>query len=564
MVAAIGALLATDIGAVFAQASPSNSADPGEIRRRIEQQQLPQPRRSADPGRRIDLYGRPPVDIAPRWMTPDIEPLSFVLAAVVIDGATVFSPEDFRPLYGPHMAKQIRDREVEEILAAITALYRDNGYFLSRAVAAPQPLDHGVLRISVIEGYVSHVSFDGTVPDMSRLHRIAAKMVGERPSRRATFERALYLINDLHGLSAEAGFTPHDDDPQQFAATFAIEHDVVDAAAAIDNRGTRAVGRDQAWLIGGLNGAFGHSERLQLRFSSVPSAPRELLFLELLYDQPIGAAGTSLSATASASQVDAGADLALLETESESQFISVGLSHPLIRSRRETLWLSGALEYLDLREERLGLLNFEDRVRSARLALRYVRDDDFDGTTSTNLSIGQGLDVFGASKPRAAELSRPDGRSDYTTFVGEIRRDQHIFDQLYLHLAATGQRSTTPLLTSEEFAVGGAVYGRGYDVSEIVGEHGAAAMTELRYGWEVNSRWLQALELFGFYDIGAVWNDGDGGTTRTSLASAGGGVRVLFDPWVYLSIELAQPLTLTPGNEGDKDPRVFFSVSSRF
>lgn len=62
-------------------------------------------------------------------------------------------------------------------------------------------------------------------------------------------------------------------------------------------------------------------------------------------------------------------------------------------------------------------------------------------------------------------------------------------------------------------------------VSEIVGDRGAAGMLELRYtGW----RTLQPVnfEPFVFYDIGFVTNqDSAGQDTRSSLSSAGVGMR---------------------------------------
>ena len=134
-----------------AQAS-SRTSDAGQIDRRVNERELPQ--RPVEPAMpdRADEPAPPP---------DELKVLEFVLSAVVIEGATVFEAADFVPLYEDFIAREVTGADVQKILSRITKLYRDNGYFLSAAVAPPQPLTAGVLQVQVIEGYVEKVTFEG-------------------------------------------------------------------------------------------------------------------------------------------------------------------------------------------------------------------------------------------------------------------------------------------------------------------------------------------------------------------------------------------------------------------
>ena len=128
-----------------------------------------------------------------------------------------------------------------------------------------------------------------------------------------------------------------------------------------------------------------------------------------------------------------------------------------------------------------------------------------------------------------------------------------------------GQWSADPLLSYEEFSLGGETYGRGYDYGEISGEHGAAFSGELRYGSNLNWRWLSEYQLYGFYDVGAVWNETSGDKyTMDHLSSAGTGFRLRLNDTLRTGFEAAKPLDRRVSSTGDRDWRFFFSAIATY
>ena len=79
-----------------------------------------------------------------------------VVRAIQIVGSTVYSDEQFAPLYRDLLGRQVPLEAVYDLAKRITAKYGADGYVLSRAIVPPQELNPGgaVIRIQVVEGYV--------------------------------------------------------------------------------------------------------------------------------------------------------------------------------------------------------------------------------------------------------------------------------------------------------------------------------------------------------------------------------------------------------------------------
>jgi hemolysin activation/secretion protein len=126
-----------------------------------------------------------------------------------------------------------------------------------------------------------------------------------------------------------------------------------------------------------------------------------------------------------------------------------------------------------------------------------------------------------------------------------------------------------PLLSSEEYGVGGPQFGRGFDNSEIVGDQGAAGKIELIYSHALNNNYLQALQVYSFYDIGAAWNKdpSTGISPRQSLSSAGLGTRMQILHQFDGDVFLARPVTnriASRAEEKQQDWRLQFSLHVNF
>lgn len=428
------------------------TTDAGQIERRLDDATPQQPRR---PERGADLP-----DLPEQTGSDEAE---FILAAVSLLGVETLSAEDLAPAYEELLARTVTTADAAEIANRITQIYRDAGYVLSRAFVPPQPIDTGVLTVQVAEGSVTEVLFEGLDEMPVDAEPYARAIRAETPLTLATLERNILLLGDLPGIDiARSSLDEDEEGSGAFRLTLVIEYDAVDGTVYADNRGTPSVGRLQSWLSGGTNSLLGMGERLQAGLFTVPHQPEELLYKKISYLQPLGSGGTEALLSASHSVIDAGSSSGELNTESEAYRFSLRMSHPIIRSRKENLWLNGFAEYRNAEESQSGAENFDDRLRVVRARLNYNRSGET-FFSSAVLRVSQGLDVLGASRERAGPLSRFDGDPQFTKVSADISHVQSIYAGLSAQLSAIGQKSANSLLASEEFALGGSRFGRAYD-----------------------------------------------------------------------------------------------------
>ena len=534
-----------------AQQPGGKATEPGQIEKRI---QAPEP-----PRKPVDKV-TPPKPAAP---AVGASAAKFILVGVEIAGATVYRPVELSFAYEGFLGREISLTEVGTILGRITERYRRDGYILSRAVAPPQTVARGVLRVKIIEGFIERVAFTGAKPGARALLRsFAGRITASRPMRLAELERYILLMADAPGLRVTPALKALDEARGAYHLDVALRHDPVDGFVNLDNRGTTLVGPLQAFAGVNLNSVLGRLERTRLSLFTIPNAPEELLYGEIFHEHILNAEGTRAWLSASRSAVDTGIAGDRSKENSFGTRVTLGLSHPVIRSRE--LNLTGTLKFSTLDSDKNSpSFVFDDRLRVVRLGARLNFTDDLGGTSWINAELSKGLDILHASDENAKLVSRAGGQSDFFKLKLDVTRRQKIVRNWSLQLAASAQKSPHILLSSEAFTVGGRRFGRAYDPSDISGGDGAAGSVELRFNAPFRPKPLRSLQLYAYYDIGAVWGEE---VTHQSMASAGGGLRVGLPFKVRADVEFAVPLTrpVTLGESGNRGARVFFNILKRF
>jgi hemolysin activation/secretion protein len=198
----------------------------------------------------------------------------------------------------------------------------------------------------------------------------------------------------------------------------------------------------------------------------------------------------------------------------------------------------------------------------------YDFRDRFGGQSEVGLGLRQGLHILNASENSDPKNSRLEGKSNATLVKGRASRHQHLKLDFALFVAAQGQYAFDPLLSDEQFSVGGEQFGRGFDPSDRKGDHGLGFTSELRYSRPVRLGPLRGYQAYGFYDLGVVWQRASREAReqrRDQLASVGIGVRTQLLDNFFADLELAKPVVSEPATmEKNKDPRLFFQLLAHF
>ena len=545
---------------VFAADIPG-SADPGRIQERFAPATTPDLSKAA-PG----VSSGAATTTAPAGA----ENAKLTLQKVVIEGMTAYDELAIAPLYADMIGQQISLADVYGLAERMTAKYRNEGYILTQVIVPPQTIDGGTVRLRVIEGFVDQVSFQGeTRGDIGYLLPFAEKIKAAKPLNAKALERYLLLMNDIAGISARAVLSPSPTVPGASDVTLVVSQKAADFTAQIDNRGSRYLGAFQASVGTRLNNVFGLYEAFNVQVVTAPDGQpdRELDYIGLTWSQPVGHEGTKVDVSASITSTKPGFDLEAFGIEGVAHSYNIQVSHPFIRSRNKNLFATLKFNYLNSeRSDNIPTGTIEDRLRVLRAGGTWQFTDSLIGVNTLTAELSRGLDVLGASDKEDPALTRAAGDPEFFKATFDVSRLQRLNNRFDLFGAISGQISPDTLLASEEFGVGGAAFGSAYDNSEITGEDGIAARLELRVNNPFNITSLPYLQMYGFYDIGNVW-DKDNAIVkeqRRSLSSAGTGLRFNISDNFSGTFEVAAPLTREVETENDNSVRAFGSLTARF
>ncbi|MGC2780754.1 MAG: ShlB/FhaC/HecB family hemolysin secretion/activation protein [Bradyrhizobium sp.] len=394
--------------------------------------------------------------------------LSFIVGRVVVEGAFPELESETRSLVASVEGHRVTVAQIYEFANALEQAYARAGYILVRVTVPPQKLnDRGPLRIVVVDGFIEKVQVDN-VPDRVRVlvtHRMAS-LVGRRHIKLDEIERRLLISGEVPGLRLKStlarGTTPG-------GALLVLEgtHQLVNATASVDNHLPFSLG---TWSYGAnvaLNSPFGFGEQFyasaqsggDLRRFSDSTSPLRVLGAGAVL--PLGLDGWILNPeyTNSRSQpkpVNGG-----LASIGQFQRFALRTSYPLIRTRTNTLSLTGAFEYID---QNVALPLFEtdlnrDRYGVLRAGAAYETGLPWGGAalqTSATFSHGTGGRDRADADASGIPLSRQGAGPLFAKANVDARLTQPLPGEFRVDLIGRAQTSFhTPLLVPEQFSLDG-------------------------------------------------------------------------------------------------------------
>jgi hemolysin activation/secretion protein len=482
----------------------------------------------------------------------------FTLGAVNIDGATAFSRKELSRYFEPYLASEVDDSKLSEVAARITEHYRQTGYVLSYAVVPSQNVEAGMVRIAVVEGRIGNVTFKGAGTEQGALEAIAAPLLQNAPLRTSTLERVLGLMRDFPGLKVtDVALLRTDVEAGLYALNITVKRDRYHALAYSDNRGTESVGRMRFYSSASMSSLALDGDELRLDLFGMPGRRFHYLYGQLLAGVPLGYSGARL--TISASKGDQ--YLKDERFDGDSTNLSAQLSYPMLRSRKLTL--VGKLSVNDWRSlgEDDQTRKLRDRVRVARLGVEFGNEAKTRLQGEFTLSRGLG---FGAMTRVGDPLaSRTDAGGKFTKAALTLQVSRPLGDRVSIRGVAAAQYSDRPLLSAEEFSLGGNRVGRAFAFNALTGDRGVGAGAEISYRLPSAKKSAAGIELFGFVDGGSAYEAKSAATTshrRRSLASMGVGTRFSV-AGASFSVEAGVPVA---AKGLDRSAHLFFSTYRAF
>lgn len=481
-----------------------------------------------------------------------IDDLRFRLNDLRIEGATKLPADRFRPLYANLVGKDVTLADLRAVADGIEKDYREAGYFLVRAFVPAQRVQGGIFTISVVEGFVSAVSVEGSNEGtQSKTKDYLAPLLAEKPASLATIERGLLLAGDIPGVVATGLLRPSPSVPGASDLVVSELQPPVNGGLSVTNRGSAFTG---VWTVSGnaaINGLFG-PDQLSAGLTAAPRSFEQVVG-QVRYRRAIGSEGMIGSLFFNIARGEPGSTLSVLNIRTDSWAVGPRLAFPVLRSRAETLVVEGGLTVQDARVKVLGAGLSHDKWRVFDIGVSYLRNGFLDANWAGSVGIAKGLPGLGGTKSGSTVLSRSGGQTDFTKLTGSLRMMRTLAGALGVTLQAQGQYSFDRLITGEQITFGGTQIGRGYDPGAITGDHGLAGSAELHYDIRFADQPVQALQPYLFVDGAKTWYISTAGIPgHASMTSVGLGTRVWLRYNFSFDVEVSRTLDAVPGSDNGK------------
>ena len=254
---------------------------------------------------------------------------SFDLRDVVLTGGGAIPRAELIGTYQPYLGKKVSQADLAAIAGAISDLYRAAGFHLSRAIVPPQDIRDGRVRIQVIEGSVTEVALRGDGAEQFGIRPMLSPLLAECPSRLATLERQLLLVNGRPGVRiVDTAIEEIGGPTGRFRLVVYVKTWHIFTSFGIDNLGSSSVGPWQSYATAAFNSYLLPGDTLALNLSTTANDPRELAFGRLSYDVPVGTDGLRIGTSALYSDVRPGDDRRLYNDTTRTEAFEVRAALP--------------------------------------------------------------------------------------------------------------------------------------------------------------------------------------------------------------------------------------------
>jgi hemolysin activation/secretion protein len=425
-------------------------------------------------------------------------------------GNTVLEPLALEKLLYPHLGPDKSLADIEAVRVEVERLYRDRGFGAVYVDIPEQSVDAGIVRLKITEGRLDRVRVTGArYFSAGRIRQELPALKQQTVLNLPEFQRQLGVINQH---SRDRVVTPVLK-PGVNPGAVDIELKVKDGLplhgnVEVNNRYTANTSETRTSLTLSYDNLFQRFHSLSLTYQASPERIADSRVLAATYMAPLNATGDSLVLYA----VDTNSDFAVVAND--LSVLGAGRIYGARFMKRlpsSADFFQGANIGVDVKDFADNILLPDDvrdttPIRYAVWSAGYSGGLNTGGSSST-FSLGANVGIRGLfNQPSEFAFKRFQADPAFLTLRGDVTHERPLFAGFTARARVAGQWTPSPVISNEQFGVGGADSVRGYLESAQLGDRGLMGSIELRspsLGRFVGLPGAR-LHVFGFYDIAAL------------------------------------------------------------
>jgi hemolysin activation/secretion protein len=467
-----------------------------------------------------------------------VEGLRTLVREVRITGNTALSSEELGTIAAPYEDRELNFADLARLREAFTRAYVERGFVTSGAVLPDQTIRDGIVEFRIVEGKLEDIEIqtDGRL----RASYIRARLEPgpDRPVNVFELEKRLQLLQrDPRLERVQAQLLPGEKRGYSILHVSIAEASAYRVRADFSNARNPTIGSLGGQVSATYNNLLGIGDGLYARYEGSEGLDQ----IEVMARVPLNRYDTLLTFRYQGSWADVVDDnFNVLDIETESETFGIELRQPLYRSLSTTFDTYLRAERRRAKS-RIGLLGTglpvpgADDGKTDVSVLRLGLESLFatrEQVLSGRVLLSWGLDALGSTVNTG---DTPDSR-----FVSGLLQLQWVRRLPWLGAEFVArydmQVSNHPLLTLEQFSIGGRYTVRGYRENQLVRDNGLIGSVELRVPVYERIKPPVRIELVPYFDAGHSWNTDRDEFGQTTLMSVGLGTRAFVTDWGYLEL----------------------------
>ncbi|MBS2034840.1 ShlB/FhaC/HecB family hemolysin secretion/activation protein [bacterium] len=474
-----------------------------------------------------------------------------------LEGNTLVSEAELASVLRPYQGQRLTLAEIKEVAEAVTQYHISHGFKLAHTYVPEQDFANGVVRLQVFEGKIEQLKVVGNeYRDSEMLKSYFQSTLDSNQYREEEVIRSVLLVNDLPDVKAKVRL-----EKGQSKGTTDLILEVEDRHPlagwlSYNNYGSQALGEHRLGLTVADQDLSGVGDRLAVSgLYGFPSSGSNF-YIDAGYTRPLNTEGTRLNLGYTNSAFALGDQFQILDVRGNADIFRLGLEQALERSLTHRSDLAFYLSSNSIRNSLLGQPFSRDEYIKANLGYSGLWLD-VDGQTFFSASVSQGF----RSSPLSL-ASRVGVGSNFTHVNLDALRIQSLSSQFRWSGRGMAQFAFSPLVTAEQFSLGGPYTVRGYAQGEYLADSAYVFSSEFRFSPLEDDP--QMLEFLAFVDYGHgnLKQPQAGEFGSRSFLGAGLGLRLNWNRDVQARLDLGFPLSPTTNSRG-QSPMIYGGLQTR-
>jgi hemolysin activation/secretion protein len=492
---------------------------------------------------------------------------TFEIGRFEVAGDTQLGARSIAQLLSPWTGNSRRFSDVQQAMQSLEDAYRARGYKLVRVMLPEQELNHGTVRLVVVQPRIGTVQVEGNTgfSDANIRRSLPGLREGESPNLNA-ISSSLRLANESPAKKTTLSLQNAAGGDEVNAILQVVDEKPWVAGVVMDNAGSEQTGRTQLTTQFQYANIADLDHTLSMQFTTTLEQSSKVGVYGVGYHIPLYAWGGALDFYGSHSDVNSGqvsAGAFNLQISGKGTVLGSRYTHNLTGPGDYSAKLSVGLEQKAFQNNvSYQGVQLGNDVTVRPLSLTYAADWTLPAAR-TSYYVSAAGNIPGGDHGNDSDFARL--RTGATSGYGVLRYGLNHLRELpadwQLRVALNGQISRDSLVPGEQFGAGGAASVRGYMDRIIADDQGVMANLEVYTPSLCRGEGAQC-RMLAFFDTARVTRNNPLPSERAdaTISSAGIGVRLAVGRLMTAQMDVGQVLADGSG-QSRGDTRVHLKMN---